>query len=88
VQLDDEPLPLRVGPLEVELQALFTNTAKFDLSTCFATTEDGALTCRAEYSTELFDPKTIGRVLAAIRRVAEVADEDRPLSALPVERSI
>ncbi|WP_225821749.1 condensation domain-containing protein [Streptomyces naphthomycinicus] len=87
VQWEEPTVPVRLGDLEIEPVPLFTDTAKFDLSACFITTAGGAMTCRAEYSTELFDPGTVGRVLGAMRRVAEVAPEDRPLSALPVERN-
>ncbi|MFE2247695.1 condensation domain-containing protein [Streptomyces lavendulae] len=87
VQLEEAPRPLLLGDLEIEPVGLFTDTAKFDLSACFATTAGGGMTCRAEYSTELFDPGTVRRILGAVRRVAETVAEDRPLSALPVERN-
>lgn len=87
VQWEEAPRRVSLGDLEIEPVALFTDTAKFDLSACFVALPGGAVTCRAEYSSELFDPGTVRHVLRSIRRVVETIAEDRPLSALPVERN-
>ena len=84
--LQNAPLPaprspeLALTPLEAP-----SGTAKFDL-TLFAAEESGGLRLTMEYSTDLFDPATVDRMLAHYRVLlgAVVAHPDRPIGALPM----
>ena len=60
-------------------------TAKFDLVQKFIET-DGGLVARLDYSTELFEAETIGRMLGHLGALlaAVAADPTRPLSRLPL----
>ncbi len=82
----NDPLPtpgssdLTITPLETPL-----GTAKFDL-TLFADESPEGLGLVMEYSTDLFDPATIDRMLAHFRALLEaiVAEPDRPIGLLPM----
>ncbi|MCA1683762.1 MAG: condensation domain-containing protein, partial [Actinobacteria bacterium] len=69
---------LRLRPLPVP-----TATAKFDLTLALAEAPEG-LRGVAEYSTDLFDPPTVARLVGHYRRLLEamVADPDRPVAYL------
>ena len=75
--LDTEP---QVAPIETTL-----GTAKFDLRLDMLETPEG-LTGYFEYSTDLFEAETIGRMAGHFQVLLEgvVADPDRPVSALPL----
>src|SRR5579883_2714251 len=80
------PLPslrspeLALTPLEAP-----SGTAKFELSLFAAESGDG-LHLTMEYSSDLFEPATVDRMLAHFRVLLEamVAQPDRPISALPM----
>ncbi|MCP4662205.1 MAG: amino acid adenylation domain-containing protein, partial [bacterium] len=84
--LQNVPMPrfelpgLTLEPLEVD-----SGTAKFDLSLNLEEKAEG-FSGWLEYSTELFDAPTIGRLLGHYRRLLEgiVADGDRKLSEQPL----
>jgi non-ribosomal peptide synthetase component F len=62
-----------------------SGTAKFELS-LFAAEADEGLQLTLEYSSDLFEPATVDRMLAHFRvlLVAVVAQPDRPVGALPM----
>ena len=62
-----------------------SGTAKFDLTVEIAEVDDG-LSCVFEYSTDLFEPATMTRMLRHFQSVLEgiVADPGQRLSALPL----
>ncbi len=82
----NDPLPtpasseLTITPLETPL-----GTAKFDL-TLFADESPEGLGLVMEYSTDLFDPATIDRMLAHFRALLEsiAAEPDQPIGLLPM----
>jgi len=71
---------LRLRPLDVD-----TGTAKFDLTLSMVEGADG-LSGQMEYSTDLFDPCTITRMLGHFQILLEgiVADPEQRLSELPL----
>ena len=84
--LQNAPLPalrspeLGLTPLEAP-----SGTAKFDLS-LFAAEGPEGLRLAMEYSSDLFDPATIDRMLAHYRVLLEsiVAEPDQPIGLLPM----
>ncbi len=84
--LQNAPLPalrspeLALTPLEAP-----SGTAKFDL-TLFAAEEAGGLALTMEYSSDLFEPDTVDRMLDHFRTLlAAAADQpDTPVDALPM----
>ncbi|WP_062347635.1 non-ribosomal peptide synthetase [Herbidospora yilanensis] len=62
-----------------------TTASKFDLTVSMEETPDG-LAAVVEYSTDLFDPATIERLMGHYRQVLEAvtADPDLPVSRLPL----
>ncbi|WP_377267729.1 serine hydroxymethyltransferase [Peterkaempfera sp. SMS 1(5)a] len=84
--LQNMPDPaLSLPGLRIEVDALDTGTAKFDLYLQAAETEQG-LEGTADYSSELFDAATVGRFVEQWLRVlrAGAAEPDTPISALPL----
>ncbi len=79
------PQRLELPGLVVEEVEFETGTAKFDLTLEMAERDDG-LWCAFEYSTDIFDHATVGRMLANLETLLEsiAADPSRPLSALPL----
>src|SRR5208337_3724554 len=59
--------------------------APFDLSVDLSETA-GAISCKVDYSTDLFEAGTVDRMLGHYRALLEgaVADPDRPVSELPL----
>lgn len=84
LQNNEDPV-LRFPGLEVEPLPVRTDTAKFDLL-LEMTEEAGTLKGSFEYSTDLFDGSTIGRMVAHFRTLLEgiAADPDQKLSELPL----
>jgi amino acid adenylation domain-containing protein len=84
--LQNAPLPpldlpgLHLEPLDVE-----TGRAPFDLSVDLVETSEG-LRASWLYTTDLFEPSTIGRFAESYRSLfaAAVAEPDRPLADLPI----
>ncbi|GGM50627.1 hypothetical protein GCM10012275_21840 [Longimycelium tulufanense] len=77
--------------LQVEFVPLETRTAKFDLVFSFtehtgATADEGSISCRLEYATELFDHETVNRLGDRLRRLvaAVVAEPERHISRVDV----
>ncbi|HET9227809.1 MAG TPA: amino acid adenylation domain-containing protein, partial [Thermoanaerobaculia bacterium] len=62
-----------------------TGTAKFDFSLSFSTGERG-LAVSAEYTSDLFDPATVRRLLGNLGTLLEAAvrDPEAPISVLPL----
>ena len=71
--------------LELHTLAVSTNTAKFDL-TLFVFEDADVISLQLEYSTDLFEPKTIIRLLAHFEVLLEaiVANPERRVSELPL----
>jgi hypothetical protein len=71
---------LVLTPLELE-----SDSAKFELTLSSFETGDG-LKLRAEFSTDLFEPPTVDRMLSHLVRllVAGAAEPDRPVATLPM----
>ena len=71
---------LAVSPMELR-----HNTAKFDLSLVLTETADG-FEGRLEYSTDLFDPTTVTRMIFHFQTLLEgiVANPDQLISELPI----
>jgi len=74
------PAGLDVVPFDVDL-----GVAPFDLSVDLSETA-GAISCKVDYSTDLFEAGTVDRMLGHYRALLEgaVADSDRPVSELPL----
>ncbi|MFE1265150.1 amino acid adenylation domain-containing protein [Streptomyces albogriseolus] len=74
--------------LDVEELDLATSqdASKFDLVLDLVPEHDGGLRCRVEFSTDLFEAATAGRIADAFVRVIEaaLADPDRPVDRLPL----
>ncbi len=84
--LQNAPLPaLELPGLELTLLDVDTGTAKFDLTLSLSEAEDG-LAASIEYSTDLFEDATIGRMLGHLRTLLEGAarDPDRRIGELPI----
>ncbi|HKH48265.1 MAG TPA: amino acid adenylation domain-containing protein, partial [Thermoanaerobaculia bacterium] len=77
--------PLALPGVEVEVQALTTGTAKFDLNLILSETARG-LAGMIEYSRDLFDSATIARLTGHFARLmtAAAADPRRALAELPL----
>jgi amino acid adenylation domain-containing protein len=75
----------RAGELEIRPAGLTNGTAQFEL-TLYMADLGKELVAMIEYRTELFEPATIERMLAAYQALlaAVVADPDMALSALPL----
>jgi hypothetical protein len=84
--LQNTPLPPFALPgLAIAWEAVYTGTAKFDLTFSLREVADG-LTGQVEYSTDLFDAATVARLIAhytALLEAAVRAPAER-LSALPL----
>jgi len=83
--------PLRLPELTFGVPRNEGRTSPFDLS-LMTSEEDGVLRCQLEYATDVFDPTTAERILAAFRRLLaglaatpEAAAESLPLVS-PAER--
>ncbi|HEY7511066.1 MAG TPA: amino acid adenylation domain-containing protein, partial [Vicinamibacteria bacterium] len=76
--------PLRLGELAVSPGGLDNRVSKFDLTLTVVDAEPALLAL--EYSTELFEPATVARMLEQLERLlaAGLQAPDRPLSALPL----
>ena len=84
--LQNTPLPsLRSEELALTPLESPSGTAKFDLTLVAAEWPEG-LRLTMEYSSELFDPLTVDRMLAHLGILLEgiVAQPDRPVNALPM----
>lgn len=84
--LQNVPLEaLKMPGLEVERRPIYTSTSMFDMS-WFAVEHPDGLMIRAEYSTDLFDDRTITRALAHFENLLEagVAHPDRRISQLGI----
>jgi len=80
------PMPMLKDPsLTVELFELDRTIARWDLALFFQESEHG-LRVRAEYSTDLFTPATIRRMVDQFQILLAriVADPDQPLATLPL----
>ncbi|WP_375511201.1 amino acid adenylation domain-containing protein [uncultured Nostoc sp.] len=75
----------KLPDVEFSTMAVYTNTAKFDLTFGMSETETG-LTGLLEYSTDLFDACTIHRMVEHFQTLLEgiVANPDRHISKLPL----
>jgi amino acid adenylation domain-containing protein len=84
--LQNTPLPAMRSP-EMALTPLEapSGTSKFDL-TLYATESPAGLRLTMEYSSDLFEPATVDRMLAHYRVLLEaiVAQPDRPVGSLPM----
>jgi len=84
--LENMPLHLPGGPGTQPQPLLIDNgTAKYDLALLITETEE-RLAGYAEYSTDLFEPATIDRLLGSFATLlqAAVGDPDMPISRLPL----
>ncbi|TMR88872.1 non-ribosomal peptide synthetase [Nonomuraea basaltis] len=83
----DEPA-LTMSHAGLEWRETWTDAplAPFDLTLRLATAEDGSLSVRLDYATELFDASTAERMLTHLRTLSLAATErpDQVLSALPM----
>ena len=85
--------PVALGGVEIAPLAPEYHTAKFDLTLDHYEEDDGGVRMEAEYATDLFDARTVARIVAHVHALlAEAADApDRPLAALagagPAERA-
>ncbi|HMN80094.1 MAG TPA: amino acid adenylation domain-containing protein [Burkholderiaceae bacterium] len=82
--LDTESGPPRLGDLQVQPLTLRSDTAKFDLSLTWNEGDGGDLRAALEYSTQLYDGRTIerlGRHLVNLLRQV-VADDQAPIGRL------
>jgi amino acid adenylation domain-containing protein len=82
--LQNAPMPaLALSQLTLSPLAIDTRTAKFDLTLSLVETPSG-LSGMLEYSTDLFDPPTINRLLSHFQTLLEsiVVNPDQRLSAL------
>jgi len=72
------------GGIRTEVVPVTLGTSRFDLAMYQGVTADGELSVGIEYSTELFDPARIHRLVAHYGRLmsAAVADPDRRLSTI------
>ncbi|NMO13901.1 non-ribosomal peptide synthase/polyketide synthase [Pyxidicoccus fallax] len=77
--------PLRLPGLTLSLRELDTPAAKFDLSVFFTETPQG-LDGTLEYSTELFEPRTMARLVEHLRVLLEgvVARPEQRVGVLPL----
>ncbi len=87
VQPPVEPALATPGGLSWKPARLATHngTSKFDLTLELTDGESG-LSCRAEYSTDLFEPETVEALLARLQLLMRgiVENPDRAISALPL----
>ncbi|HET9225028.1 MAG TPA: condensation domain-containing protein, partial [Thermoanaerobaculia bacterium] len=74
---------LELPGLDVEVAPLSTGTAKFEMAVVFHPAERG-LSGLVEYSRDLFDAATIGRLASQLTRLLSEADSSRPLAELPL----
>ena len=76
--------PLKLHGLTLEPLEMDTGTTIFDVTASLAEEQNGSLSCSIEYSRDLFDPATIGRMGNHFRILLEaiVADPDTRISAL------
>ena len=76
---------LSLRGLTISREPLLARTAKFDLTLFVSETPDG-LTCRFEYSTDLFEEATIKRMLANLETLLEgiVENPERAVWQLPL----
>jgi hypothetical protein len=74
-----------MGKLRLRTQTVESATAKFDLSLAVAETQEG-FSCSLQYSTDLFDPSTITRMLRHFETLLAgiVAAPQQRLSQLPL----
>jgi amino acid adenylation domain-containing protein len=80
-----DAVPWQLPGLKVEPAAVESTTAKFDL-TLFASEREDGLTLALEYSAELFEAATAGRLLGHYRTLLEgaLAEPDQLVARLPV----
>jgi amino acid adenylation domain-containing protein len=76
---------LQLGELRLSAMAVDSDTTKFDLAIIFSVAEDG-LAGTVEYSTDLFSPATIARLMEHFKILLEsiVARPESPLWSLPL----
>ncbi len=90
--LQGTPAPVRLPGLSASPIRVDPGISKFDLTLVVQEEDGGALAGYFEYSTDLFDPPFIERMIGHYRRLLEqaVADPTRPIAALellsPAER--
>jgi amino acid adenylation domain-containing protein len=74
-----------MGSLEVTRLTVDSGTSKFDLG-LYLVEREGGLDVTAEYSTELFEPATVERLVGHLEVLLEgaVAEPDRPVGDLPL----
>jgi amino acid adenylation domain-containing protein len=84
--LESLPAPPDLAGLEVAALPVDNRTAKFDLTLIAADRPEAGLELDLEYSTDLFDAPTMGRLLTWLRTLlaGAVADPAARLSALPL----
>ncbi|GMT96872.1 hypothetical protein KH5H1_09910 [Corallococcus caeni] len=85
--LQNAPLPpLQLPGLVLDAQPVDNRTSKTDLSLIAMELPQQGMRLTAEYSSDLFDPGSIERLLAHLRTLLEgaVADPDRRVSELPL----
>jgi aspartate racemase len=88
---DPDPIPAKLGGLELRLQYISAETSKFDLSIMLSEEEKG-LTAKVQYCTDLFDRDTIQRFLRHFEILLEgiVSNPGTPIRELqlitPAER--
>ena len=77
--------PLKLPGLSLNIEPVYTGTAKFDLTVWVSEEPDG-LSVSAEYNTDLFLPDTIRRLLGHFQTLlqAAVTDAGQRLSQLPL----
>lgn len=84
--VQNAPLELVLGgSVTIEPWPIDNGTAKYDL-TFFATEDRGPIKGHVEYRTELFEPTTIDRMVAAFKLLlaGAVADPDQSIASLPL----
>jgi amino acid adenylation domain-containing protein len=76
----------RLPGLEIDLVPMGLGTSRFDVALSLGEGDGGVVYCDFEYSTLLFDPSRMERMLAHYERLLAgmVADPDRRVSELPV----
>ena len=84
--LHEEVPDIPLSGLEVSIVPLHSGTAKFDLSVALDSTSEGGLTGLVEYATDLFDQRTVERMVGHLRQLLEAAaqEPDQRVEQMPL----
>jgi NRPS condensation-like uncharacterized protein len=79
--------PLMLPGLDTQLSDINTHTAKFDLSLYVLEQSNGSLTCKMEYSTDLYETETIAQMCSLYQAILEEVVEDPRRQILEILQS-